>query len=233
MKKTLLTFGAAAAFVASACGQAQIIINNPASAGFNTATSDPNSLTGWFTGNISLEVWTIPAAGNFSLATTINNDAANAATVQTAIDLVQLDFNQQNISIQGGSLSTEAPSQTVSIFDGDIAATSQGNYEIGTASSLPQGTPVFFALLALTTTGTPNAGVIVLDDSSSGYLPAPGVPNPPNVVALMWPNDQQNVLLVPEPATLALAGLGGLPLLFLRRLRILREAHPARRKDQD
>jgi PEP-CTERM motif len=225
MKKTLLTFGAAAAFVASAYGQASIFINNPASAGFNTATSDPNSLTGWFTGNISLEVWTIPAAENFSLATTINNYAASAATVQTAINLVQADFTPQGISSQGGSLNTEAPSQTFQIADGSIF--NEGSYEVGTASSLPESTPVFFALLALTTTGTPNAGVIVLDNSSSGYVPAAGPLIPPNVVGIMWPADQQNVLLVPEPATLALAGLGGFSIFFRRRLRAKPSSSPA------
>jgi hypothetical protein len=219
MKKTLFTFGAVAAFVASACGQAEIALINPLNAGFNTATTNPlDSPTSpdWYTGDITLQVYTIPAAGNYSLATTINNYAANPATAYLAISLVVNYFTHQNISSQFGSLNTEAFSQTLSITDGWFPPQEEGYYYVGTASSLSQNTPVFFALVAETPGGV--AGALVLDESSSGYTPSPGGIYMANEASSMWP-DQNLLLPLPEPATLALAGLGGLSMLFLRRLR--------------
>jgi hypothetical protein len=212
MKKSLLTLGAVAAVAASA--SAQGLLNIGGNVLFNTVTALSSATSGWYTGNITLEVWTIPASGNYSLTQTINSYAANPAADQEAIGLIVGGslWTQQQVGTPNGAASTEALSQVLSVSGGTLTTVDRGDFAVGTAASLPQTTAIYYALLFFNGI----SGVVVLNNPPAGYDPST---SPPNSSAIEYPVSGQNILLpsVPEPATLALAGLGGLSMLFLHR----------------
>jgi len=219
MKKTLLTLGAILGISAGAFAQGTLLVENsqqPQGAGFNSVSSSPadtgagGTFSDFPTGTITLEIFSIAASGNASLASQINADAASAATEQTALGLITSDFTQQ---AYGSSVSSESLSSTWNITGGDFSGSQAGStITIGTAGTLTSGSSVYYALVAILGS---REGVLVLN--ADGPYEAGGGQNPAASMNADWPD--QNLLLapVPEPTTLALAGLGGLSMLFLRR----------------
>lgn len=212
MKKTLLTLGALLGVSAGAFAQGALTIGNaqqPDFAGFNTVSSSPSdpTLSDFVTGTITLEIFSIGSSGNASIVSQINSDAASASTEQAAVSLLQANFTQQ---AYGTSLTSESMSQTFSVSEGDFTSAPLEN--IGSSSTITSGSSVYYAILA---SYNGMEGCLVLD-ATPGYG-AGGGQFPTPAMYSIWPD--QNVLLapVPEPTTLALAGLGGLSMLFLRR----------------
>jgi hypothetical protein len=218
MKKSLLTIGAVVAFAAGASAQGSLsLLGNVL---FNTVSSSSSATSGFYSGNLTLEIYTIAAAGNSTLANTINVDEQSKSSVIAGVGLIQSDFTLQQIAPPSGG--SQGSNTLVTVSGGTLLDTQQGDYSVGTASSLPQttsgGVDIYYALVFLNGTGNLEGGV-VLDNPAGGYGPAT---SPPNASSAEWPifaGSNQNILLqsVPEPATLALAGLGGLSILFLRR----------------
>jgi len=215
MKKTLLTLSAVLSISAVAFGQGSLILDNrsqPDLAGFNTVTSNDNdaTLADYVSGTVTLELFTLATGGSAaSEVATINTDAASAGSEQTAVSLLTTDgFTQQGF---GTTLANETLQNNFAISEGDFTGTSAGTYQVGSSSTLTSGTTVdvYYAVVALY---SGKEGVLVLSPTVTG-----GGSNPPANMNSAWPN--QNLLLapVPEPTTLALAGLGGLSMLFLRR----------------
>lgn len=212
MKKSLLTLGACLAVAAGASAQGSLNINTPSSgAGFNTISSSASAGSGWYSGNLTITLWTIAASGNSTVVSTINSDAASAATEQAAISLITGSFTQQAFGT-----STEALSQSLLVTGGNWGAGAPGVYSVGTAGTLSGSTDIYYALIAENSAGTLEGGLVL--NGEAGYLPGAPSPGQPTQMSSIWPSTQ-NVLLapVPEPTTLALAGLGGLSMLFLRR----------------
>jgi hypothetical protein len=220
MKKTLLTLGAVVAFAAGASAQGYLNIVTPNTAGFNTVSSNPNdsgtpagTYSDFISGTVALQLFTLTSAGNASIASSINTLAASASTEGQAISDLSMDgFTQQAFGTQGGGVGGEALTNNITL------STGSGNLgiEIVGTSGLSSTTDIYYALLATYVSGsTTYQGVLVMD-AVAGYLP--GSSTQPNTLSTDWGNSQ-NLLLapVPEPATLALAGLGGLSMLFLRR----------------
>jgi hypothetical protein len=218
MKKTLLILGAVAAVAASASAQGVVYISSPSTAGFNSVSSSPGdsgpsgTFADFYTGTASLEIFSIVYSGTAANdATAINALAAAGNESGAALALTSDGFTQQTI---GG-----ASSQVFAIGTGSISA--PGDFNLGNASSLPAASDYLFAILA---TAGNMEGVLVLNNpaavGSTGYSPGAASPGLPNNISADWGNNQ-NVLLAPtstpEPASLALAGLGGLSMLFLRR----------------
>jgi hypothetical protein len=214
MRKTLLTLGAIIGVAADASAQGYLSLVNPSSAGFNTATSTPASLTGWYTGNLTLSIYTIPASGNAAMVNAINLEEQSASTIVEGISQIAAGslWTRQDISPSGGG--AEAASQTISITNGVLTSVSQGNYTIGTSGTLSPTEDIYYALVfASPTIGV--EGAVVLN-GIEGYTP--GTAQTPDAMSFIWPVSQQNVFMpaIPEPATFALAGFGGLSMLFLR-----------------
>jgi hypothetical protein len=209
MKKSLLTLAAAVGVTAFAHGQGTLAINGfGGSAGFNTASSSEASLTGWYTGTLTLTVFTINAASESTLASTINADEKSSSSVATGLGLITSDFTPQAI--------TSGNSQW-GVSDGGF--TGIGNVTVGSSGSLPQTTPVYYALV-FETAGDTLEGYVVLNGGTATSGTTPG--STPYDMNNGYPTSDQNILLVspaptPEPTTLALSGLGGLSMLFLRR----------------
>jgi len=224
MKKSLLTLGAVVAIAAGASAQGYLNLGT-SSAGFDTVSSNPSdsgvggTYSDWPTGTITLEIFTISATGNAALATSIDTLAGSASTEAQAITDVTGGgdgFTQQAFGPQGGGTAGELESQNLGITGGYFNASAAAINIVGTSGSVP-ASPMFYALYATYVSGSTHyAGVLVLDNPTTGY--GPGSLTQPSTMTSDW-NQGQNLLLapVPEPATLALAGLGGLSMLFLRR----------------
>lgn len=215
MKKSLLTLGVVAGMAAGASAQGLLTIGG--SILFDTVTSSSATSTGFYTGNLTMEIFTIAAAGNANLATSINTDEQSLSTVAAGVNLITGgSWTQQQVGTFGGASGTEASSQIVNIGGGNL--TSAGSVDVGTATSLPQTTSIYYALVFLNGTGGVEGGIVL--NGLGGQDPAT---SPPNSTSNEYPSNAQNILLgtagapSPEPTSLALAGLGGLSMLFLRR----------------
>jgi hypothetical protein len=210
MKKSLLTLGAVVAVAAGASAQGVLGISNPSSAGFNTTTSNPLASGGWYSGNLTLAIYTLASSAPVAQ---INADETSAATVGAGIGLITADGTLQDITASGGSV--EAASQPVTVNGGLLASTSEGTYGIGTSGTLSPTADIYYALVFTGGTGGVEGAVVLT--GTGAYTP--GTAQTSDQASGLWPANQQNVFLtpVPEPATLALAGLGGLSMLFLRR----------------
>jgi hypothetical protein len=221
MKKLLLTLSAVLGVSAAAFGQGSVIVQNNAApdfAGVNTVSTNANDATvaDYYTGTMTLEIF---AVQNATLATLqadesgINADSGpgnlNAALALLAADGFALQ------TINGGS------NAVLSVSGGTFG---NGTDTIGTSSTLTaSGSTVNtdYAIVGQATiAGVLREGVLALVPSATGAA-APGTPINMNNI---WPGSNAagqafNLYLqpVPEPTTLALAGLGGLSMLFLRR----------------
>jgi PEP-CTERM motif len=212
MKKSLLTLGAVVALAAGASAQGVLGISNPSSAGWNTVTSNPlDPGNNWYSGSLTLQIYTLLSSAPVAQ---INTDEQSLGTVGAGIALIAADGTLQNITTSGGV--TEAPSQSVLVGGGLLNSASEGTYTIGTSGTLATTASIYYALVFTGGTGGVE-GAVVLTSTGSTY--APGTAQAPDQAAGLWPGNQQNVLLAPtpEPTSLALAGLGGLSMLFLRR----------------
>lgn len=224
MKKTLLTLGMVLGVSAMAFGQGSIYVQGAALAGFNTVSSNPNdsgaggTYSDFISGTVSLQLFSQTTAADASLlsqATAINTDAA-AGNESGAAALLAADFTQQN---WGLTQAAESSTYSLAVTGGTINPSQEADYAVGTASTLTSGAVGLYALEATwSNAGTTYTGVIVLNGAGAQGLG--GGSNPAFSMNINWPN--QNILLtpVPEPTTLALAGLGGLSMLFLRRRKV-------------
>jgi hypothetical protein len=219
MKRSLLTLGViagVAGFAAGASAQGYIFFGNAPSTDFNTVSSTGSA--GAYSGNVTLQLYYIAAAGNFATVQNIDTLAASASTEATAIADIKADFTQASF---GTAANPSATSVLFNISGGTINSTpfnggaGQGDYFVSGASG-----NVFYALIATTAQGQSLSGGLVLDaPGAAGYSVGSAPPGTPNLLSSDWGNSQ-NLLLagaVPEPTTIALAGLGGLSMLFLRR----------------
>lgn len=147
------------------------------------------------------------------LASTINADEQSITTEASGKSLIEEDFTQQDFGTVSGPMFSEASSQTLQISDGSLAVADQGVRYVGTSATLPQTTDIYFALL-FTDPYNLAEGAVVLNEPATGYFPSI---TPPSSASNEYPLDDQNIILVPEPAVLVLAGLGALSMLSLRR----------------
>jgi hypothetical protein len=198
MKKSLLTLGAVIGVAAGACGQGSLLFDIPSTVGVNSVSSSPadanTSGTDYFlndgTGLLTVSVYYASnSASLLNEATTINTDDKSATTLAAGVAALQADFTQESFTGEGGG-----------------------------GSTIVSGTLGMYALLVTYTGGY--EGVMALNGGGTAYSVGGGQ-NPAASMFSNWASNQ-NLLLaiptgVPEPATLALAGLGGLSMLFFRR----------------
>jgi hypothetical protein len=224
MKKSLLTLGAVLGVAAGACAQGTLNFDVPGTAGVNSvtsSTSDPD-LAGsdYFlndgTGLLTVSVYYAANSGNLmTQAQAINTAAASQSTLGNAVTLLNADFVQQSFTGEGGSAA--ALTQQIPFDFGDIDSQNQFTSTIGTGATITSSTLGMYALFVTYTGGY--EGVLVLDGGGAAYNIGGGTSPQASMTSNWGPN---NLLLavpgpVPEPTTIALAGLGGLSMLFLRR----------------
>jgi len=217
-KQVILTTIAAGALSAGAYGQGLINVNNSVanSPGITTqglnATST-SSATTYFSGTISLEVFALASATQGEL-NAINAYANTANGGNLALALAQTDGFLEVSTISVGSSTIGAVSGTIS--SGSFDFTSNANVGLAnvTTSSVES-----LLLYAVVTGGAyaGDSGVVAFNNSVGGSPFA----SPPGTAASLtgWGTLNQNLVLspVPEPTTMALAGLGSLSLFLFRR----------------
>jgi hypothetical protein len=223
MKKSLLTLSIIGAAVA-AFGQGSIFLETGTTVGvqgFNSVSSDVNdsgaagSYSDYVSGTVTLELFFATGAGDASLAnqaTSINAlDAAGSGGA--AATLLASDFTQVAFGLNAGS---EAMQQAFAVSFGGINV--PNTYAVGNSAALTSGSVGLYGLIGSWVSGGQTyTGALVLNGKGAQEMGGGAFPD--FNAGGTWP--VQNMLLTtgttPEPATLALAGLGGLSMLFLRR----------------
>jgi len=226
MKKQIITALALTSLAAGAYAQGSIAINwaGPNGTGITTqganATSTDNATT-WFDGTVSLQIYFAPTATGAQL-NAINSYLNVSGGAASAIALLGTDgfVEAETTTLKGSTVGAVSGSVT----GGSLAFAS--SIGLSAVSGLNPGANGYIALVAteLTATGTPKLGaagwqgVIAFANNVGGNpnaTPTPGTPA--NLTG--WNTLNTNLVLspVPEPATMALAALGGASLLLFRR----------------
>jgi hypothetical protein len=190
----------------------------------SSSPSDPNSGgTDYFlndgTGLLTVSVYyATNTPGLLAEATTINTDDKSASTLQAGLSLLNTEFTQESF---GTSLGSEAATQSIQFDYGDLDVAQQADYDIGTAANITSGSSGLYAILVTYAGGY--EGYLVLNGGGAAYNVGGGS-SPAASMYNNWASNQNLLLAVPtaspEPTTLALAGLGGISMLFMRRRKV-------------
>jgi hypothetical protein len=203
MKKIILTCVATVGLASGAFAQGSILVDNSSVGGSITGGQTSSAATGFY-GNYTLQVWYLNGA--------LPSNLAGASNLQ--------DYN--NLTTDGFTLAQTYANQNITQLN--AGAFSLGELDMPGAST----TSTVIALAAWAsglpgTTATPGAsfggaqygGVLAFLNPTAAYETHP-VPTPANLTG--WSSsDNLAMTPVPEPTTMALAGLGGLSLFLARR----------------
>jgi len=219
MKKLLLTLSAVIGVSAAAFGQGSLHIEDTATPDFGAVstfgTNANDSVTShYYSGTMTLEIFAIQNASLATLQADQSGLLADAGNNVAALALLGTDgYVQQTIN--------GATSISIAVNGGGFQTTVDtiGNSSTITTSAVGQVNTDY--VLYGSINGGASYGILALNPSVSG-APTPGTPADMNTI---WPGGSSqafNLYLqpVPEPTTLALAGLGGLSMLFLRRRKV-------------
>jgi len=228
MKKQIITILAVSGLAVSAFAQGSINIDgSPSPAAYvtiqgvnATVPADILALSQTFNGNVSVAIY-YAASGTISGAqlTAINSYLNISGGAASAIALLGSDGFVE-------ASTTTSTSGIVGTVTGAVV-TGTFNFTGGTATigltGVPSSTSAYLALvLTATTAGTYGGaigweGVIAFANGTGGNLGATPAGTAANLTG--WGPTGENLVLspVPEPATMALMGLGGLSLMLFRR----------------
>lgn len=215
MKKTIVTVFGAVGMAAGVFAQGSVLVDNtaPYNPGLSIGASQAAGQGNSFSGNYTFQVWYLNAA---SVPSNVTSDSNLTTTGLTAYN---------NLTSDGFTLAATYTDQNITA--GNAGAFSLGELDI--PGITPAGSTEVFALVSwaenLDGSGTPSAtfggygGVFAFLNPTANYTtPPPNTPTPAFLTGWAGGNDLVMVpVSVPEPATLALASLGGLSLLALRR----------------
>jgi len=208
MKRLVLTGIATFAFALGAFAQGSIILDN--SSGNFGFTANGAGSANWYSGTLGLEVWEL-----------------NAATIPSGVNVAPAPGSGLNaysaMKAAGFKLEKTLPGLHTSF----PASVSFGEVDMPDVS--PAGSSVVVGLAAWNTSAASwsamlnsadantRAGVIAFVNATANYTQSPAPP-PPGITG--WDTSAAADLVmmpVPEPSTLALAGLGAAALLIFRR----------------
>jgi hypothetical protein len=213
---SLVTAGVAlGAFAQGSISQVQgVFSNDGVTTGLNQA--NPNTATTYYTGNLNLSVYFAPTANVTQLQiNAINALAGTSGGGQSAFTLLGTDgFTLVSATTLTGSTAGSLP---FAVSGGDFTAADPNT--IGLLSPTPTAGTGWLAFYAVGTSAgfTAYSGVLAFS-SGTGGNPTTTPAGTPFALA----HDPAGINLdlttvVPEPTTLALAGLGGAALMAIRR----------------
>jgi hypothetical protein len=220
MKKLIITTLATTALAFGACAQGSLgqVLATFSSDGITTAganAADPGSASTWYTGNIALEVFYASTASVTAGQITAIN-ALDGVSGAAALTLLQTDgFSLVSATTPTGST---AGSIAYAVNNGGFTAT--GANTIGLLAPTATGTTAWIAFYAVGVGGIYDgySGVLAWSQLTGGS-PVSAPAGQPAVVTVdpAGLNLVLSPVVVPEPCTMALLGLGGLSLLVIRR----------------
>jgi hypothetical protein len=218
MEKLLLTLGAVLGISAGAFAQGSLLIQDNATpdfGGVNIVSTNANdaALADYYNGSMIIEIFAVQNSSLSVLQADQSGLLNDAGNIYEALPLLAIDgYTQQtingatslNVSVSGGAFQVGRPATI-------------GSSSTLTTSAVGQVNTDYVLYGGATIAGLSYFGILALNPSVSGAA-APGTPANMNTI---WPGSSSqafNLLVpIPEPSTLALAGLGGLSILFLRR----------------
>ena len=209
MKKIILTFVATVGLAAGAIAQGSIAVDNSAnSEGLSIGATQAAGQGNFFSGNYTMQVWYL----NGALPSNVTSDGNLNTTGLAAYN---------NLTADGFTLGGTFANQT-------ITAANAGSFALGEIDMAGASATTIIALVAWTSgangnsatvsatyAGATSGGVFAFANPTANYTANPA-PTPSSLSGWDGPNDLVMVP-VPEPTTMALAGLGGLSLFLARR----------------
>jgi len=201
MKKLVITTLATVGLALGAFAQGSIILDN-SQASYGVANGAPGS---YYTGAYGLELW-------------VDNAAAVPSGINGAANTAAYGVLQSQFKLEG-------------TYAGTMTSANPGVFQFGAvtmADVTPHASSAVIGLAAWTGTaasgtaamasGTANIGVVAfLDSTIADPSPLTGPPGTPADLSGAWTTGDLVMMPVPEPTTLALAGLGAAALLIFRR----------------
>jgi hypothetical protein len=222
MKKIILTTLATTAvalssFAQGSIGGFQTIFSTDGITTPGVAATDPNNATTYYTGNITLELfYATTAAVNSTQIAAINALDGTAGGGAAAYNLMLADgFTAASTTTLTGST---IGSLNFSVSDGGLNPSTNPN-TIGLAN-VATGVNAWIAIYAVGAGGAFNnySGILAFLQNTGGN---PTTTPPGTQATVVTDPTGLNLVLtavaVPEPATMAMAALGGVSLLLLRR----------------
>ena len=207
MKKTLLTFGTVLGVSTGAFAQGSIVLETAATTpGVAFGQWNPAVTSDWYTGSLTLQVYYAPGSDSSAaseIAAINSYETVSGGWPDIAALAADTDFTLEPIAhASSGTLGNGNTSVTIACSGGVIDTTVD-------LPNVPSESNAYWIIEGYETV---YVGLVGLDNMSTG---APGAPEDD---AVAWNAAGINMLFgVPEPTTLALAGLGGFSTLVLRR----------------
>ena len=208
--KNLLTCITIISFATGVFAQGSINVDNSVNVGgLSIGTTQAIGQGNYFYGNYTLQVWYL----NGTLPSNVTSDSNLNTTGLAAYN---------NLTTDGFTLGS-------TFADENITARNAGVFSLGELDMPAADSTVTLALAAWTSGANGNSvtvsptfagaaygGVFAFSNPTADYLANPE-PTPSLLSGWDGPNDLVMVTSVPEPTTMALAGLGGLSLFLARR----------------
>lgn len=223
MKKTLLTLGSILGVSASAFAQGSVTIETQStSPGVAVGQWNPNLTSGtgtavgnWYTGSLALQIYYAPGSDSNAASeiAAINSPEAINAGLNFGYFYADTDFTLETISsASSGTLSPSGTTVTVNCNSGSFDTTVD-------LPNVPSDSNAYWVVFGTATIGGKTLpGLVGLANMSTG---AAGSPEDDasawNAAGINLDLTYLDVAPIPEPTTFALAGLGGLSMLTLRR----------------
>jgi hypothetical protein len=202
MKRTTITIIAASGLAMGAFAQGTLFLQNDIAGGWVN-----DYWGGHYSGPLTVQVWVLP---NASLNGTISSDLASAESMHAAV-LAASPYGAPDVSVSGNT-----SSWTNGVFSfGQVALP---HVALGASCNLAL---VMFTGSAWGIPGYPNEeGVIIFNNPTGGDGVPPSLPAALtgwDAAPLNSADLRLGVVTIPEPGTLALAGLGAAGMLIFRR----------------
>jgi hypothetical protein len=218
MKKQIFTILAAGSLSLSAFAQGSVSINDylppnyPGVTTFGTNATSTSLANTWFTGTLSLSIYYAASA------TTNQLNAINAYLNVSGGYAYALALLGTDGFVKAST--TNPTNSTVGSVSGTVTS---GQFAFSQSTvgltGVPTSTSAYLVLVATVVGGAYDgySGIIAFANNTGGS-PLGGTPGTPALLT-GWGTLNENLVLsqVPEPATLALLGFGGLSLLLFRR----------------
>jgi hypothetical protein len=205
MKRLTLAGIVTLAFALGALAQGSINLNNSFGINYGVATDTAGN---YYSGTYGIEVWELSGVSSVPAGINLTPGTGSGVTafVHMAADGFKLEatFADQTMSVG-----------TITIGEVDMPDVTPAGSTVVVALAAWNNSAASWSAMAASATGTTRTGVIAFLNPTANYS-VPPAPTPPNITG--WNSVSDLVMTaIPEPDALALAGVGVVVVLLLRR----------------